>query len=201
MIDIFKSYGLTATPVNTTKDHLQKGDIVQTKNSASTFLVYLGKDSNGHIILEDVHDQFECSPESFDLLFTGNTILLNHTASGLTVIDATGVNDNPTHDSKIQTAPMRVGMSTLAFTGSTWSTAYNRQDFRDRAKQLVNGKNNNYDKVNAIFKYVRDSYDYQFYFGSTHGVDRVVKEKKRNCCELARMEYCLTRAAIDQGLT
>lgn len=178
MINYFNSYGLTAIAVNTTKDQLQRGDIVQIKNSDSAFLVYLGKDANGNILLENVHQQLQCNPTNFDLLFTGNAILINHQSSGLSSIKAAEIDDGIVHDETTQTSPMIVGASTVTSSGSSWNTAYTRQDFRDRAKNLVSGKTSNYDKVNAIFKYVRDVYDYQYYFGSTHGVNRVVSEKK-----------------------
>lgn len=200
LVSFFNANNLPSVAVQTTVDQLQKGDILQIKNCDSAFLIYIGKKDNGNLILEDLDNSFECSQQSFNLLFTGNAIFVNHTSAKMAVIDGSNVNDNTIHDSSISIGPMQSGLSTSGNIKTDWANAWQRQDFKDRAKSLVSGKTNNYDKVNAIFKYVRDSYNYDYHYTTKWSVNTVVNSKAGNCCELARMEYCLTKAAISQGL-
>ena len=194
MISFFQTYNLTATAVQTSKTNLKLGDIVQLKNSDSCFLVYLGKSSNGNIILEDVWHQFECSPESFDAIFTGNAIFINHTTQNMTTIDGNNINDNPIHDSTVQIGPIQSGLSRSGNLRADWKNAYLRPDFRNRALKLINGQNTKYNQCKAIFLHVRDNYDYNFHFGTQKSVDYVVNNRVGNCVELARVMMSLAES-------
>lgn len=101
MVVFYNAHNINAVAGQTTLGELKPKDIVQLKNTDSAFLVYLGKNSNGNIILEDLYYQFECSPQAFDLLFTGNAILINHPATKITAINANSINDDPIHDENI----------------------------------------------------------------------------------------------------
>jgi hypothetical protein len=200
VINFYKTKNLSSTAVNTSKNGLRSGDIVQMKNSDSTFLVYKGSNAQGSIVLEDLDAQYECSPQSFDHLFTGNAILINHSADSVTTINGAEINDNPIHDPTIEVGPMRSGLSTSGSVKEDWANAWQRQDFKDRSRQLVAGKTTNKDKVNAIFLYVRDAYNYHMHYDTKWSVNTVVNGKAGNCCELARMIYSLTKSAQQQGL-
>lgn len=53
-------------------------------------------DNNGNIVLEDLYNSYEYSPETFNLLFTGKAILINHQPKtrSITFLDnATDVTD------------------------------------------------------------------------------------------------------------
>lgn len=113
LVTFLTSIDFNAVASTITKDKLKVGDIVQLKNSDSAFLVYVGtNNSNGNILLEDINSRYECSPKSFDLLFTGNAILIDHTALDITPINGDNVNDNPIYDSNIHLGPSYIGNST-----------------------------------------------------------------------------------------
>jgi hypothetical protein len=68
---LLKPRNLVATAVYKTKNKLRPGDIVQMRNYESPFLLYLGRDSNGQIHLENLHGRFKISSQYFEKVFTG----------------------------------------------------------------------------------------------------------------------------------
>jgi radical SAM protein with 4Fe4S-binding SPASM domain len=76
-----KSRDLIANYVKKNKNKLRPGDIVRVKNFDSTFLVYLGRDSNGQMHLENMHQKFKWSPQYFEKFYTGKTIEIRYNSS------------------------------------------------------------------------------------------------------------------------
>ncbi len=70
-----KQNGLTATPIATTRQYLQNGDIVHLKNNPSVFMIYRGLDGdNDRVILENYSGLYSYSSNDFDKVFTGYAI-------------------------------------------------------------------------------------------------------------------------------
>jgi hypothetical protein len=78
LVNFFEDNNIHAIPVHANLDDLQVGDIIHMKNTDYAFMVYMGRDNNSNILLEDIYNCYECSPETFNLLFTGKAILINH---------------------------------------------------------------------------------------------------------------------------
>ena len=66
---------------------------------------------------------------------------------------------------------------------------------RNMAKKITKKYNNNFDKAVAIFNYVRDTLDYQYYANTRKGASKTLKTKAGNCCDHANLIVALCRAA------
>ena len=62
-------------------------------------------------------------------------------------------------------------------------------------KSLTKGLNNKIDKAKAIFNYVRDKIDYDFYYNSLRGSGGTLKVKKGNCADIAHLLVAMYRTA------
>lgn len=63
------------------------------------------------------------------------------------------------------------------------------------ATKLVSGKSSTWDKANAIFTYVRDNVDYEYYADTKYKAAGTLSYKKGNCCDHANLIVALCRAA------
>ena len=63
------------------------------------------------------------------------------------------------------------------------------------AKKLVSGKTTAWAKANAIFTYVRDNIDYEYYADTRYKATGTYSKKKGNCCDHANLIVSLCRAA------
>lgn len=215
MVNYYNSCNISATAVQITLNSLQPGDIVQLKNSDSAFLVYLGRDSDNRIILEDLYTRYYCSEQSFNLLFTGNAIFLNHRSSSVTGIDGSTINDNPIHDSSIHVGPMVSGESNNqkminsfnseeSITNSSNSQVTDlkqgsKTPYLDGAvnsiKATLPKKPTRENIGRAIFAYVRAhvSYPHPLYYDTKYGAEGTLKKGIGNCCDQARVNVALCK--------
>ena len=60
---------------------------------------------------------------------------------------------------------------------------------------MVSGKSSNWDKANAIFKYVRDNIAYEYYADTKYKATGTLSSKRGNCCDHANLVVALCRAA------
>lgn len=63
------------------------------------------------------------------------------------------------------------------------------------AKQLTQGKTTTWAKAQAIFNYVRDNIDYEYYANTKYKASGTLSKKKGNCCDHANLIVALCRAA------
>ena len=66
---------------------------------------------------------------------------------------------------------------------------------KNLAKSLTKNCKTEKEKVNAIFKYVRDKVDYSFYYNSKKKASGALSSKKANCCDKANLVVALCRAS------
>lgn len=66
---------------------------------------------------------------------------------------------------------------------------------RELANKLVSGKTSTWDKANAIFTYVRDNVDYEYYADTRYKATGTLTSKRGNCCDHANLVVALCRAA------
>ena len=62
------------------------------------------------------------------------------------------------------------------------------------AKQLTQGKSTTWAKAQAIFEYVRDKIDYEYYANTKYKAAGTLSRKKGNCCDQANLVVALCRA-------
>ncbi len=63
------------------------------------------------------------------------------------------------------------------------------------AQKLIAGKSSTWDKANAIFKYVRDNIQYEYYSDTKYKAIGTYLNKRGNCCDHANLIVALFRAA------
>jgi transglutaminase-like putative cysteine protease len=63
------------------------------------------------------------------------------------------------------------------------------------ASQLTKGLASTWDKAKAIFNWVRDNIDYNFYYNTRYGAVGTLKYRTANCCDHAHLVVALARAA------
>ena len=63
------------------------------------------------------------------------------------------------------------------------------------AKQLTQGKTTTWAKAQAIFNYVRDNIDYEYYANTKYKATGTLSKKRGNCCDHANLIVALCRAA------
>ena len=66
---------------------------------------------------------------------------------------------------------------------------------RELANNLTKGKATVWDKANAIFKWVRDNVDYEYYANTKYKATGTLSKKRGNCCDHANLIVALCRAA------
>ena len=66
---------------------------------------------------------------------------------------------------------------------------------QELANKLVAGKNSTWDKANAIFCYVRDNVDYEYYADTKYKATGTLSSKRGNCCDHSNLVVALCRAA------
>lgn len=68
-------------------------------------------------------------------------------------------------------------------------------DIKALAKQLTQGKTTTWAKAQAIFNYVRDNIDYEYYANTKYKATGTLSKKRGNCCDHANLVVALCRAA------
>lgn len=193
MVRFYNANDVGAIAVQTTMDELKPGDIVQLKNSESAFLVYLGKNSDGNIILEDLYHQYESSPESFNMLFTGNAIFLKHKSANFNQINGDMVDDNPINDPNIHIAPMTTSVSTVQAKKYTWNNAKDDPRIKQIAKDLKTSSSD-YQNLKNIYDWMGVHIKYHFHYNTRDTLDYTLNSGRANCCEQARIMVAISRA-------
>ena len=61
--------------------------------------------------------------------------------------------------------------------------------------KLIKGCKTEKEKANAIFKYIRDTLSYSFYYNTKYGAAGTLKVKKGNCVDHAHLTVAMFRAA------
>ena len=184
---LFKPRNLVATAVYKTKNKLRPGDIVQMRNYESPFLLYLGRDSNGEIHLENLHRRFKISPQYFEKVFTGKTIEVFNSLN----VDSKESNiliDDP----DIVTSPLERG--TPPQSDYDWNNAQNDPRIIALARSITDDEETPREKCVAIFKYVQKDYEWHEHDDTRCSIGQVLDSKSGNCCELSRLVVSLVRS-------
>jgi transglutaminase-like putative cysteine protease len=63
------------------------------------------------------------------------------------------------------------------------------------AKSITKGLTSNYDKANALFKWVRDKVSYTFYYNTKYGAIKTMERKNANCIDQSHLLIALARAS------
>ncbi len=63
------------------------------------------------------------------------------------------------------------------------------------AKAITKKCRTKFEKAVAIFNYVRDYIDYEYYYNSRKGATKTYKTKKANCCDMSNLIVALSRAS------
>ena len=66
---------------------------------------------------------------------------------------------------------------------------------RKKAKKITKNCSTKLDKAVAIFNYVKNNLDYEYYANTRYGAAKTLKLKKGNCCDHANLIVALSRAA------
>ena len=194
MLVFYKTHNINAVAVTTTKDNLKPGDIIQLENSDSAFLIYCGENSDGKILVEDLYYQFECTPETFDILFTGNAILINHeTTLNTKDADANNIKDTPIYNNKKKIKAVKRDKSKVVNVLNTWNNLEKDPRIVNLAAKLKTS-NSDYENLRNIFNWMRDNFDYDVHFDTIHTFTVTWDKKKGNCCEKSRIVVALSKA-------
>lgn len=66
---------------------------------------------------------------------------------------------------------------------------------KSTAKSITKKYKTNFEKAVAIYNYVRDNLDYQYYYNTRKGATKTLKTKSGNCCDHANLVVALCRAS------
>lgn len=66
---------------------------------------------------------------------------------------------------------------------------------KSTAKSITKKYKTNFEKAVAIFNYVRDNLNYQYYYNTRKGAHKTLKTKSGNCCDHANLIVALSRAS------
>jgi Transglutaminase-like superfamily len=208
LVNFFNNNNISAVAVQTTPDSLKPGDIIQSKNSDFAFLVYMGTNaSSGNIILEDLYHQFECTPEEFEVLFTGNAVLINHRNIQRSVLNTVNVNDSPIHDQNIHAELNLIGLSLTGTIIGTYaqSTFENNPIIKEAIKNMGGTTGTEDRRARAIFTWMHGGngpntghIKYHSHRNTEHTLEHTLNFARGNCCEQARIVVGFARA---MGLT
>ena len=78
------------------------------------------------------------------------------------------------------------------------SNTANTSSISSLATSITSGLTSDYDKANALFKWVRDNILYDYYCNSQQGAEKTLKIKSGNCCDQSNLYVALCRSV---GLT
>lgn len=83
----------------------------------------------------------------------------------------------------------------LAYLSSSKNCQVNNAKIKNLVAKLTKGLTNDKDKANAIFKYVRDTTSYSFYYDTKYGAVGTLKAKTGNCVDHSHLLVAMYRAA------
>lgn len=78
---------------------------------------------------------------------------------------------------------------------ATRNCQVNNGKIKSLVNSLTKGLTNNVDKARAIFYYVRDNVDYDFYYGTKQGAVGTLNSKKANCVDQSHLLVAMFRTA------
>ncbi|HOK72623.1 MAG TPA: pseudomurein-binding repeat-containing protein [Methanothermobacter sp.] len=78
---------------------------------------------------------------------------------------------------------------------STANCQVNDPNIKALAAQLTAGLTSEWDKAKAVFNWVRDNIDYNFYYNTRYGATGTLQYRSANCCDHAHLVVALARAA------
>ena len=81
------------------------------------------------------------------------------------------------------------------YLAATLNCQVNNAQIKALANKLTSGLTSDWDKANAIYKYVRDQISYSFYYDTHYGAVGTLNAKKGNCVDQAHLCTALFRAA------
>lgn len=87
------------------------------------------------------------------------------------------------------------GSYSSAYLKATKYCQVNNGKIKALVKSLTSGLNNKIDKAKAIFNYVRDYIDYDYYYDSHKGATGALNSKSANCVDQASLLIAMYRAA------
>ena len=119
------------------------------------------------------------------------------------ILDTDDVDGIPVPTKRGNASQYKKGLNEVQYLNATQISAYLVSSGNDAlnsaiqnlAKQLVSGKSSNWDKANAIFKYVRDNIAYEYYADTKYKATGTLSSKRGNCCDHANLVVALCRAA------
>ncbi|ADL58402.1 pseudomurein-binding protein [Methanothermobacter marburgensis] len=139
---------------------------------------------------------------SFDnLIYAVSRILAFHADSGrlpnyVTVkkISATSTTPSSSLKKRPENDPYN-GEGTSRYLSATANCQVNDTAIRSLAASLTSGLTSAWDKATAIFKWVRDSISYSFYYNTRYGATGTLKTRTGNCVDHSHLLVALFRAA------
>lgn len=82
-----------------------------------------------------------------------------------------------------------------AYLKGTKNAPTNNGKIKSLVKSLTKGLTSSVDKARAIFHYVRDNIEYDYYYGTKHGAVGTLKSKKANCVDQSHLLTAMFRTA------
>jgi len=174
---------LVAKGVKKSRGKLKPGDIVEVKNSTNPFLLYLGKDKEGHIHLENSYNKFIYTKKIFDTIYTGKTIEITQNTP-ISSVEAKTVVKAIDTTSSISGQP----------NGYSWENACKDPRIIELTEKVTEGKETSWDKCEAIFYYVQRNYKWHDHDNTLCSLNEVLNNKIGNCCELSRLEIAMVKS-------
>jgi hypothetical protein len=187
-IGFSKSKDLIANNIKKTKNKLRPGDIVRVKNFDSTFLVYLGRDSNGEIHLENVHNKFKWTPQYFDKFYTGKTIEIKYNHSNEKIKESNIIIEDPNLNTKYSED------GTRPLSDHDWENAENDPRIIALAESITEDKDDPIGKCTAIFQYIQQNYQWHQHDNTICSISEVLDNKTGNCCELSHLMIAMVKS-------
>jgi hypothetical protein len=183
-----KSRDLIANSVKKTKNKLRPGDIVRVKNFDSTFLVYLGRDSNGEMHLENIHQKFKWSPQYFEKIYTGKTIEIRYNSSNEKTKESNIIIEDPSLNNNL------VEDGTRPQSDHDWNNAENDPRIIALAESITMDKDTPQEKCTAIFQYIQQNYQWHDHDDTICSIGEVLETKTGNCCEMSRLMNSMVKS-------
>ena len=175
---------IVAKGVKKTRNKLKPGDIVQIKNSNNPFLLYMGKDDNGNIHLENSYNELTYTKKYFDAIYTGKTIEITENSSNIYSVQAKTVEKSLNTTTTIPEQSNQYN----------WDNAYQDPRIIALAESITEDKETSWDKCEAIFYYVQKNYKWHDHDNTECSLNEVLNNKTGNCCELSRLEIAMVKS-------
>ncbi|WP_048190326.1 transglutaminase family protein [Methanobacterium sp. SMA-27] len=180
----FYNENLIAKGVKKTRNKLEPGDIVQIKNNKTPFLLYLGKDADGNIHLENSYNELTYTKKFFDSVYAGKAIELTENSSNISSVQAKTVEKSLNISTPVQEQQNQYN----------WDNAYQDPRIIELAESITEDKETSWDKCQAIFCYVQTNYKWHDHDNTECSLNEVLNNKTGNCCELSRLEIAMVKS-------